>query len=72
MNRVYQNLTEQLSTEEMNDLGEQQRARIVYRDDTAKDLSIEAVDETEELEYGATQANLTHERCYLLVMQYME
>lgn len=73
LNTIYGLLTEQLSTEDMDDLREDQRDWIDYRDETAKESSLEYEGgSTEALEYVATQVTLTRERCYLLVAQYME
>jgi len=73
LNKIYDLLTVQLRPEEMDDLREEQRDWIDYRDETAKESSLEYEGgSTEALEYVATQATLTRERCYLLVSQYME
>lgn len=73
LNQIYRVLTEQLSDTDMDDLREEQREWIVFRDESAKEASLEYEGgTTESLEYIATQASLTRERCYLLVAQYLE
>lgn len=73
LNQIYRVLTEQLSDTDMDDLREEQREWIVFRDESAKEESLKYQGgTTEALEYTATQASLTRERCYLLVAQYLE
>ena len=73
LNQIYQVLTEQLSDTDMDDLREEQREWIAFRDESAKEASLKYQGgTTEALEYTATQASLTRERCYLLVAQYLE
>ena len=73
LNRIYAILTEQLSSEAMDELREEQRDWIAFRDESAKEASLDYEDgTTESLEYIATQASLTRERCYLLVAQYLD
>lgn len=73
LNRIYAILTEQLSSEAMEELREEQRDWIAFRDESAKEASLEYEGgTTESLEYIATQASLTRERCYLLVAQYLD
>ncbi|MDG5789918.1 DUF1311 domain-containing protein [Evansella sp. AB-P1] len=73
LNQIYAVLQEQLSREEMNQLREKQRNWISYRDQEAKELSLKYKGgSTESLEYVATQASLTRERCYELVANYMK
>ena len=56
----------------MEKLKEEQRDWITYRDETAKASSLKYEGgSTEALEYVATQAILTRERCYVLVAKYM-
>lgn len=72
LNEVYGVLQEQLSTEEMEQLRKEQREWIKYRDYTAKEASLKYKDGTiENLEYTAVLVNLTEERCYELVEDYM-
>lgn len=72
LNRIYGILQDQLSTEQMDELREEQREWIKYRDETAKESSLKYEgSSTESLEYVATLATLTRERCYLLVAKYM-
>ncbi|MEH7347022.1 lysozyme inhibitor LprI family protein, partial [Bacillus sp. JJ1532] len=73
LNEVYGVLKEQLTTEEMNQLRKEQRNWITYRDDTALEASLKYQGGTmEHLEYVAVLANLTEERCYELVEDYMK
>ncbi|MFD1851525.1 lysozyme inhibitor LprI family protein [Oceanobacillus bengalensis] len=72
LNDVYGVLMEQLSTEEMDQLRKEQRNWIKDRDDTAKAASLKYEGGTQEhLEYVTVLANLTEERCYELVEDYM-
>lgn len=73
LNEVYGILQEQLATEEMNQLRDEQRNWITYRDVTAKEASLQYEGGTQEhLEYVVVLANLTEERCYELVEDYMK
>ncbi|SET31853.1 Protein of unknown function [Salinibacillus kushneri] len=73
LNEIYGVLMEQLSTEQMDKLRDEQRNWIKYRDDTAKESSQQYKGgSSESLEYIATQASLTRERCYELVAKYMK
>lgn len=73
LNKIYGVLKEQLSTEQMDKLREEQRNWIKQRDEMAKEASLKYKGgSTESLEYVATQASLTKERCYELVAKYME
>ncbi|SET71208.1 Uncharacterized conserved protein YecT, DUF1311 family [Oceanobacillus limi] len=73
LNEVYQILEEQLPPEEMEQLRKEQREWIEYRDDTAKEASLEYEGGThEQLEYTAVMNNLTEERCFELVEGYMK
>jgi len=73
LNKIYGVLKEQLSTEEMDELREEQRNWIKFRDEAAKEASLKYKGgSTESLEYVATQASLTRERCYVLVAKYMK
>ncbi|UOE94583.1 lysozyme inhibitor LprI family protein [Alkalihalobacillus sp. LMS39] len=72
LNKIYGVLKEQLKPEEMDKVREEQREWIIYRDNTAKESSLKYEGgSTETLEYIATQATLTRERCYELVAKYM-
>ena len=73
LNEIYGVLKTQLTESEMKKLQEEQREWIVYRDATAKESSLKYEGGTmEKLEYVATQATLTRERCYELVAKYMK
>ncbi|TFJ92924.1 lysozyme inhibitor LprI family protein [Lentibacillus salicampi] len=73
LNKIYAVLKEQLSADQMNDLKEEQRDWVEHRDEAAKEASLEYEGgSTESLEYVATQASLTRERCYALVAKYMK
>lgn len=72
VNEIYRSLEAQLSTEQMESLREEQREWIVHRDETANESPLKYKDGSmESLEYVATQAELTRERCYLLVAKYL-
>ncbi|MGG0667089.1 lysozyme inhibitor LprI family protein [Lederbergia citrisecunda] len=73
LNEVYGVLQEQLSSDEMKQLRDEQRNWVTYRDDTAKDASLQYQGGTQErLEYVVVLADLTEERCYELVEDYMK
>ncbi|KGM45279.1 DUF1311 domain-containing protein [Neobacillus niacini] len=73
LNEVYGVLNEQLSTEEMDQLRTEQRNWIKHRDDTALEAAQKYKGGTQEqLEYVAVLANLTEERCYELVENYIK
>lgn len=73
LNEIYGVLKEQLSTEQMDKLRGEQRNWIKHRDEVAKEASLKYKGgSTESLEYVATQASLTRERCYELVANYMK
>jgi len=73
LNKIYGILKEQLSPEKMDNLREEQRNWIKHRDEGAKESSLKYKGgSTESLEYVATQASLTRERCYELVAHYMK
>lgn len=72
LNEVYGVLNEQLSTEDMDQLRQEQRDWIKYRDDSALEASKKYKGGTQEhLEYVAVLADLTEERCYELVEDYL-
>jgi len=73
LNEIYGLLKEQLSTEQMDKLREEQRNWIKHRDEAAREASLKYKGGSmESLEYVATQASLTRERCYELVAKYMK
>lgn len=73
LNEIYGVLKEQLSPEEMDQLKEEQRNWIKYRDDSALEASLKYKGGTQEhLEYVSVLANLTEERCYELVENFMK
>ncbi len=73
LNEVYGVLQEQLSSDEMKQLRDEQRNWVTYRDDTAKEASLQYQGGTQEhLEYVVLLADLTEERCYELVEDYMK
>ncbi|MGG3563278.1 lysozyme inhibitor LprI family protein [Neobacillus rhizosphaerae] len=73
LNEIYGVLKEQLDTEQMDKLKEEQRKWIKHRDEAAKEASLKYKGgTTEALEYVATQATLTRGRCYELVAKYMK
>ena len=73
LNRIYSVLQEQLSVEQMEQLRKEQRGWIEQRDQKAKESSQAYQGGTmESLEYVATQASLTRDRCYELVAKYIK
>ncbi|MFD5850048.1 lysozyme inhibitor LprI family protein [Cytobacillus pseudoceanisediminis] len=73
LNKIYSLLEEQLDKGQMDQLREEQRSWIQQRDEAAKKSSLKYKGGSmEPLEYMATQASLTRERCYLLVAKYMK
>lgn len=73
LNEIYGVIKEQLSAEEMDQLREEQRNWIKFRDDSALEASHKFKGGTQEhLEYVAVLANLTEERCYELVEEFMK
>ncbi|WP_080847791.1 lysozyme inhibitor LprI family protein [Cytobacillus gottheilii] len=73
LNEIYAVLEEQLSPEEMEALRVKQREWIEYRDATAKEASLKYEGGTQEnVEYTAVMADVTQERCYELVNEYMK
>lgn len=73
LNEIYGMLKRQLDTNQMQPLKEEQRDWVKSRDEKAKEASLKYEGgSTETLEYLATQASLTRERCYELVAGYME
>ncbi|WP_339164245.1 lysozyme inhibitor LprI family protein [Siminovitchia sp. FSL W7-1587] len=73
LNEVYEVLQKQLPSEEMDQLRKEQREWIAYRDNSAKEASLTYKGGTmEQLEFVAVQADITEERCFELVEDYME
>ncbi|ONK21354.1 hypothetical protein BLX87_22185 [Bacillus sp. VT-16-64] len=73
LNEVYEVLQKQLSPEEMDQLRKEQREWIAYRDRSAKEASLTYKGGTmEQLEFVAVQADLTEDRCFVLVEDYMK
>ncbi|HLR67068.1 MAG TPA: lysozyme inhibitor LprI family protein [Virgibacillus sp.] len=73
LNEVYGVLEEKLSKENMDQLREEQRNWLSYRDETAKEASLKYEGGTQEhLEYTAVLVVLTEERSFELVDNYME
>jgi uncharacterized protein YecT (DUF1311 family) len=73
LNEIYRVLEGQLSPEQMEKVREEQRSWVKQRDVAAKESSLKYKGGSHEaLEYVATQAVLTRERCYVLVARYME
>jgi len=73
LNEIYGVLKDQLDTDQMEELRKQQRDWVTHRDEAAKVASLKYKGgTTESLEYVATQATLTRERCYELVAKYMK
>jgi len=72
LNEIYGVLQAQLPSDEMDQLREEQRNWVEHRDEAAKKASLKYEGgTTESLEYVATQASLTQERCFALVAKYM-
>ncbi|WP_166000583.1 lysozyme inhibitor LprI family protein [Bacillus sp. Cs-700] len=73
LNEIYGVLQAQLPSDEMDQLREEQRNWVKHRDEAAKEASLKYEGgTTESLEYVATQASLTRERCFALVAKFME
>lgn len=73
LNEIYGVLKEQLSSEQMDKLRAEQQQWIKDRDEGAKEASLMYEGGSmESLEYVATQARLTEERCYELVEVYIQ
>jgi uncharacterized protein YecT (DUF1311 family) len=72
LNEIYGVLEEQLPSEEMDQLRIEQREWLDHRDHTAKEASLKYEGGTmEQLEYVTVVNNLTQERCFELVRDYM-
>ncbi|TRZ37026.1 DUF1311 domain-containing protein [Niallia circulans] len=73
LNEIYGVLQKQLSSEEMEQLKQEQREWIKNRDSKAKEASLKYEGGTmEQLEYVTVLADLTEERCFALVEGYMK
>lgn len=73
LNEIYGVLQKQLSSEEMEQLKQEQREWIENRDSKAKEASLKYEGGTmEQLEYVAVLADLTEERCFALVEGYIK
>ncbi|MFP7494401.1 lysozyme inhibitor LprI family protein [Terribacillus saccharophilus] len=73
LNEIYQVLENQLSQEDMEQVRQDQREWINYRDSSAKEASLKYEGGTEEqLEYTTVLVNLTEERCFELLENYMK
>lgn len=73
LNEIYEALKSRLSEEEMGKLRLEQLDWIESRDVNAKEASLKYEGGSmEPLEYVATQASLTKDRCYELVASYMK
>ena len=72
LNEIYEVLKKKLPSEEMDQLRKEQREWITYRDKSAKEASLKYKGGTmEQLEYTTVLNNLTEERCFELVENYM-
>lgn len=72
LNEIYGVLREKLSKEQADQLRNKQQEWIEYRDETAKEESLTYEGGSKEsLHFVATQATLTKERCFELVLDYM-
>jgi len=73
LNDIYQTLSQQLSSSEMEKLRKEQLNWITYRDKTAKEASDKYNSGTgATLEYVRVENKLTEERCFALVQNYMK
>ncbi|WP_335870590.1 lysozyme inhibitor LprI family protein [Bacillus sp. 2205SS5-2] len=73
LNEIYVVLEGRLPSEEMDQLREEQRNWLEYRDDSALEASQKYKGGTQEhLEYVTVLANLTERRCHELVADYMK
>lgn len=73
LNEIYEVLEKQLPAEKMEQLREEQREWIDNRDQTAKEASLKYEGgTTEQLEYVKVENDLTEERCFELVENYMK
>ncbi|MGM8212722.1 lysozyme inhibitor LprI family protein [Virgibacillus sp. W0430] len=73
LNEIYGVLNEQLTPEHMDTLKDEQRNWVKKRDIRAKEASLKYEGTSAEaLEYVATQASITKDRCYELVAKHMK
>ncbi|MFS0562053.1 lysozyme inhibitor LprI family protein [Terribacillus sp. 179-K 1B1 HS] len=73
LNEIYQVLENQLTAEDMEHLRQEQQKWIDYRDNSAKEASLKYEGGTmENLEYTSVLVNLTEDRCFELVENYMK
>ena len=73
LNEIYKLLKTQLSKSEMDDLTQKQLAWLDYRETTAKNAGADMGPSTgASLQYTSVSAQLTKERCYELVNNYMK
>lgn len=73
LNEIYQVIEKQLPAEEMEQLRIEQREWITHRDNSAKEASLKFEGGTQEqLEYVIVLNQLTEERCFELVEDYMK
>lgn len=73
LNDIYEKLSEQLSSSEMEKVRKEQLNWITYRDKTAKEASDKYNGGTgATLEYTRVENKLTEERCFTLVQNYMK
>ena len=72
INEIYGILIDQLPPDEMDQLREEQRKWLTYREQEAKEASLKYKNGTmEQLEYVTVENQLTEERCFQLVENYM-
>jgi uncharacterized protein YecT (DUF1311 family) len=73
LNEIYGVLKNQLTESQMNELREKQREWITYRDQAAQEsYDEEGGGSASDIVYGATLVQVTKERCYELVKQYIK
>lgn len=73
LNEIYGVLKQQLPTEEMDQLRKEQREWLDYRDHAAQEASLKYKGGTmEQYEYVRVENNLTEQRCFELVEDYMK
>ncbi|CAM3799519.1 lysozyme inhibitor LprI family protein [Mesobacillus thioparans] len=72
INEIYGVLIDQLPSDAMDQLREEQREWLTYREKAAKEASLKYKNGTmEQLEYVIVENKLTEERCFQLVENYM-
>jgi uncharacterized protein YecT (DUF1311 family) len=73
LNEIYGVLKKQLPVDVMDELRKEQREWLDYRDKSAKEASLKYEGGTmEQYEYVTVENNLTEERCFELVEDYMK